>query len=171
MGSGVDKLITYLDLTSSSPSFTCTSKRSILNDLAVNEDQFLDIGILVGFEHSLPFPPTMHEQALKATVDMVKYHKSGHAAVSAFAEHPGVKSTQYPDQYARTRSMIKYSLIFSSEGSVAPLPLAITTPPTHGHSNHHPHHPTAADIPLDLHEIFTHRLPDERSDCRATPTR
>jgi hypothetical protein len=157
---GVDKLITSLDLTSSTPSFTCTSKRTILNDLAVTEDQFLDIGILVGFEHSPPFPP-MHELALKATVDMVKHYKSGHAAISAFGDHPGVKTTQYPDQYARTRAMIKYSLIFSSEGSVVPLPLAITTPPTHGHPNHHGHHPTAADIPSDLHDIFSHRLPDE----------
>ena len=158
---GVDKLITSLDLTSNTPSFSFTSKRAILTDLGVSEDQFLDIGILVGFEHSPTFPPNMHDQALKATVDMVKYYKSGHAAVTAFAEHQGVKSTQYADQYARTRSMIKYSLIFSSEGTVAPLPLVVTTPPTHGHPNHHPHHPTAADIPSDLHEIFTHRLPDE----------
>lgn len=155
---GVDKLITSLDLTSATPSFSFVSKRTILSDLGLSEDQFLDVGILVGFEHSPPFPPTVHEQALKATVDMVKYYKSGHAAVSAFAEHPAVKSMQYPDQYARTRSMIKYSLVFSSEGSVTPLPLAITTP---AHGPNHPHHPTAADIPSDLHEIFTHRLPDE----------
>ncbi|KAG2358973.1 temperature dependent protein affecting M2 dsRNA replication-domain-containing protein [Suillus spraguei] len=136
---GVDKLITSLDLTSATPSFSFVSKRTILNDLGLSEDQFLDVGILVGFEHSPPFPPTVHEQALKATVDMVKYYKSGHAAVSAFAEHPAVKSMQYPDH-------------------VTPLPLAITTP---AHGPNHPHHPTAADIPSDLHEIFTHRLPDE----------
>ncbi|KAI0917913.1 hypothetical protein AcV5_002726 [Taiwanofungus camphoratus] len=158
---GIDKVITSLDLASANPAFSFVSKRSILNDLGVSEDQFLDIGILVGFDHSPPFPPTVHEQALKATVDMVKYYKSGHAAVSAFAEQPQVKSIQYPDHYARTRSMIKYSLILSSEGTVMPLPLAITSPPSHGHQNHHPHHPTAADIPQDLHEIFTHRLPDE----------
>jgi 5'-3' exonuclease len=158
---GVDKLITFLDLSSPNPSFSFTSKRSILSDLGVSEDQFLDIGILVGFDHSPPFPPTIHEQALKATVDMVKYYKSGHAAVSAFCEHPAVKSIGYADHYARTRSMIKYSLILSSEGAVQPLPLAIHTPPNHGHPAHHPHHPTAADIPSDLHEIFTNRLPDE----------
>lgn len=159
---GVDKLITSLDLSSASPSFSFTSKRTILSDLGVSEDQFLDIGILVGCDHSPPFPPTTHEQALKATVDMVKYYKSGHAAVSAFAENHAVKNLQYSDLYARTRSMIKYSLILSSEGTVLPLPLAITTPPSsHGHPSHHPHHPTAADIPSDLHEIFTHRLPDE----------
>ncbi|KAF7983678.1 hypothetical protein HWV62_19583 [Athelia sp. TMB] len=148
---GVDKLITSLDLTAAEPKFSFTSKRGILADLQVTEDQFLDIGLLVGFDHSPPFPPTMHEQALKATVDMVKYYKSGYAAVSAFAEHPAVKSIQYAEHYARTRSMIKYSLIFSMDGTVVPLPLASANAP----------HPTAADIPQDLHEIFTNRLPDE----------
>uniref|UniRef100_A0A0W0G2U0 Putative XPG I-region protein n=1 Tax=Moniliophthora roreri TaxID=221103 RepID=A0A0W0G2U0_MONRR len=158
---GVDKLITSLDLTSSTPTFTYTSKRSFLPELGVSEDQFLDVGILVGFEHSPPFPPSIHEQGLKATVDMVKYYKSGHAAVAAFAEHPAVKTIQYPDHYARTRSMVKYSLILSSDGVVVPLPLALSSLPNHNHPNHHPHHPTAADIPQDLHEIFTNRLPDE----------
>lgn len=156
---GVDKLITALDLVSAAPSFTFTSKRTFLPELGVTEDQFLDIGILVGFDHSSPFPPTVHEQALKATVDMVRYYKSGHAAVCAFSDHPTVKMNQYSDHYARTRSMIKYSLILSSEGTVVPLPLALNTPNPHG-SGHHPH-PGANDIPADLHEIFTNRLPDE----------
>lgn len=155
---GVDKLITSLDLLSPTPTFTFTSKRSFLQELGVSEDQFLDIGILVGFDHSLPFPPTVHEQALKATVDMVRYYKSGHAAVAVCADQPAVKAIQYADHYARTRSMIKYSLILSSEGTVQPLPLALG--PAVGHPNHHLQ-PTAADIPQDLHEIFTNRLPDE----------
>lgn len=159
---GIDKLVTSIDLASPVPTFTHVSKRSILNDLAVSEDQFLDVGILLGFDHSPPFPPTLHDQALKATVDMVKYYKSGYAAVSAFAESPQVKQMQYNEQYARARSMIKYSLVLSSEGSVIPLPLASPNPASHSHqNNHHPHHPTAADIPSDLHDIFTHRLPDE----------
>ncbi|RXW24385.1 hypothetical protein EST38_g1501 [Candolleomyces aberdarensis] len=158
---GVDKVITHLDLTSPNPSFQYVSKRNVLQELSVNEDQFLDICVLVGFDHCPPFPPTIHEQALKATVDMVKYYKTGHAAVSAFAEHPAVKAVQYLDQFARTRSMIKYSLVLSSEGTVMPLPVALPLPPSQGHPNHHPHHPTAGEIPQDLHEIFTNRLPDE----------
>lgn len=158
---GVERIITQLDLSSANPSFVAVTKRSILSDLGLTEDQFLDVGILLGFDHSQSFPPTLHDQALKATVDMVKYYKSGHAAVSAFAEQPQVKSIQYTDHYARTRSMIKYSLILSSDGTVVPLPLASPNTPNHGHPNHHPHHPTAGDIPVDLHEIFTHRLPDE----------
>ncbi|KAJ3565031.1 hypothetical protein NP233_g7901 [Leucocoprinus birnbaumii] len=160
---GVDKVITQIDFTATPPTFQFASKRSITNELGVNEDQFLDIGILVGFDQSPPFPPSVHEQALKATVDMVKYYKSGHAAVSAFAEHPAVKAIQYNDHFARTRSMIKYSLVLSSEGLVQPLPLAINTQASSsssggGNTNHHPN---TAEIPNDLHEIFTHRLPDE----------
>ena len=164
---GVDKLIISIDLLAFEPTFNYISKRNIMTDLGVTEENFLDIGILVGFDHSPPFPPSMHEQGLKATVDMVKYYKSGQAAVAAFGDHPAVKTTQYPDQYARSRAMVKYSMILSSEGTVLPLPLAITTstPPSSSQgNNHHPpphHHPTAADIPSDLHEIFTHRLPDE----------
>ena len=56
--------------------------------------------------------------------------------------------------------MFRYSLILSSEGNVQPLPLALSNQ-IQGHNNHGHHHPTAADIPQDLHEIFTHRLPDE----------
>ncbi|CAL1715309.1 unnamed protein product [Somion occarium] len=159
---GVDKVITSLDLTSNNnPTFNYVVKRSILNDLGLTEDQFLDVGILLGSDHSQTFPPSMHQEALKQTVDMVKYYKNGHTAVSAFADQPQVKGIQYPDHFARTRCMIKYSLILSSDGVVVPLPIASPSPATHSHSNHHPHHPTAADIPSDLHEIFTHRLPDE----------
>ena len=57
----------------------------------------------------------------------------------------------------RTRSMFKYSLILSSDGSVQPLPLAVPAPAPGTMS----HTLTAADIPTDLHEIFTNRLPDE----------
>ncbi|KAJ7654581.1 XPG I-region protein [Mycena polygramma] len=177
---GVDKLITSLDLAASTPTFTFLSKRALLAELTVTEDQFLDIAILVGFTHSPPFPPTMHEQALKATVDMVKYYKSGFAAVSAFAEHPAVKSIAYTEHYARTRSMVRYSLILSAEGVVLPLPVSggggpgvgpTGGLPERGHGNQGQNQnqgqggmqlgPTAAEVPTDLHEVFTHRLPDE----------
>jgi hypothetical protein len=53
-----------------------------------------------------------------------------------------------------------------SEGTVAPLPLALNAVgvvhQAHGgHQGQHPQPVTSSDIPLDLHEIFTHRLPDE----------
>lgn len=59
--------------------------------------------------------------------------------------------------------MVKYSLILSSEGTVQPLPMAINgpSPPGAHHPSHPQHHPSASDIPQDLHEIFSNRLPDE----------
>lgn len=95
---GVDKLVVSLDLSPSSssssspstalpsssnanpnsnsnaaPSFTFLSKRGILAELGLSEDQFLDVAILVGGVggekgaqgQTGAFPPTMHEQALK----------------------------------------------------------------------------------------------------------
>jgi len=172
---GVEKLITSIDLLSPTPTFTYVQKSSFLSDLQITEDQFLDTGILVGCEHSLPFPPIAHEGRLRATVDMVKYYKSGHQAVSAFAEQPQVKGMFYLDHFARTRSMVKFSLVLTMEGVVQPLPLVIAPPPLLHHqqqhnsnnsnnnsNNNHPHHhPTAADIPSDLADIFTARLSDE----------
>lgn len=116
---------------------------------------------MVGSDYSQPFPPTLHDQALKATVDLVKFYKTGKDAVGTFQEQPATKNVQYPEHFARTRTMIKFSLILSSEGSVVPLPIATPNPPPHGHGNHHSHHLTAADVPADLHEVFTPRLPDE----------
>ena len=109
----------------------------------------------------MQFPPTQHDQALKAAVDLVKFYKNGKEAVNTFAEQPVVKAMQYPEHFARTRAMVKFSLILSSEGTVVPLPVAAPNAPPHGHGNHRDHHPTAGDIPSDLHEIFSFRLPDE----------
>ena len=116
------------------------------------------MGILAGCDNSPTFPPLASPNStLRTTVDMIKHYKSGHACVAAFAEQPPVKAAHYLDHFMRTRSMFKYSLILSSDGSVQPLPLAVPAPApgTMAHTL------TAADIPTDLHEIFTNRLPDE----------
>jgi hypothetical protein len=153
---GVDKLILSLDLQAATPTFSFVSKRSLLTDLGVSDELFLDIGILCGFEHCPSFPPSMHDQGLIAARDMVRLYKTGHAAVQAYAEHPGVKQLHYHDQFARARSLVKFALVLASEGLVQPLPLAITPSPGSGH-----HPMTGAEIPQDLHDIFSHRLPDE----------
>ncbi|KIY44975.1 XPG I-region protein [Fistulina hepatica ATCC 64428] len=146
-----DKLITSIDLSSpANATFSFISKRSIIAESSINEEQYLDIGILMGHEFSPPFPPAVHEQGLKMIVDLVKYYKTGHTVVTAFAEHPQVKQMNYMEYFARIRSMVKFSLVFTSEGTVVPLPVATST--------NHSHHP---EIPADLHDIFTNRLPDE----------
>ena len=152
----MDKVILSLSLNPSGDSaFTFVSKRAVLSELSLNDEQFLDVSLLMGWgEHCPAFPPTLHEQALKATVDMVKYYKNGHSAVSSLAEHPAVKNIGFSEHYARTRAMIRFSLILTNEGVVQPLPLALP------HSGGGPHI-SASDIPADLHEVYTHRLPDQ----------
>jgi len=123
-----------------------------LTDLGITEDQLLDVGILAGFQHSFAFPPIAHDSALKSVLEMVKYYKTGFSTVSVYVDHPGVKAMNYLDHFARTRTMMKFSLIFSSDGAVVPLQFTMQT---HNHSF------SPADVPSDFHEVYTHRLPDE----------
>lgn len=87
----LEKLITSLDLSSPNPTFTFVTKQNILADLQLDEEQFLDTGILAGFDHSQPFPLIIHEWHLKPVIDVVQHYKSGFVAVGAFQDHPCVK--------------------------------------------------------------------------------
>ena len=53
------------------------------------------------------------------------------------------------------RAIIRYSLVLAAdEGRVLPLPLALPVQPGTPAL-------VAADVPADLHDVFSHRLPDE----------
>jgi hypothetical protein len=151
--SGVDKVILSLDLSAQSH-FTFVSKTKMLADLQLNEDQFLDLGLLCGSEYSPTLPPHANETSIKPFVDFLRYYKSGFICItSAFLDNPLMKQANYAETFARARCMVKFALILSSEGSVVPLPIALAGGSTGS--------TTAADIPQDLHDIFTNRLPDE----------
>lgn len=156
---GVDKLILNVDF--KAQTFTFVSKRDLLKELALTPEQFLDLGILAGFSQvsSIPLP----DWSFKAVLDLIKQFGTGIAAVGnlsnpASPESPNLREINYLDSYLRTKAMIRYSLVLASidsKGKVLPLPLALP-PPT-------PTSPpmTPADVPADMHEIFSHRLPDE----------
>ncbi|KAG9125162.1 hypothetical protein FRC07_008729 [Ceratobasidium sp. 392] len=146
---GVDKIILSLDFSAQS-NFTFVSKSKMLTDLQLTEEQFLDLGLLSGSEYSPTLPPHVNEKSIKPIVDFLRYYKTGFVCItSAFQDNPIVKQTNYAETFARARCMVKYALVLSSEGSVVPLPIALTGTTT------------AADIPSDLQDIFTNRLPDE----------
>ncbi|CAE6428062.1 unnamed protein product [Rhizoctonia solani] len=150
---GVEKVILSLDLSAQS-NFTFVTKSKMLADLQLNEEQFLDLGLLCGSEYSPTLPPHANETSIKPFVDFLRYYKSGFVCItSAFLDNPLMKQTNYAETFARARCMVKFALVLSSEGSVVPLPIALSTGPTGS--------TTAADIPSDLHDIFTNRLPDE----------
>lgn len=147
---GLDKLILSLDLSLSTITFV--SKPALLTSLGhISEEQFLDFGLLSGCEGSLPFPPLI-PNGVKALVDSLKQFKSGSEILRAYLSDPQVKELSYSDLYMRARSAIKFALVFTGdEGRCVPLPLALA----------HQNSITAADIPQDMHELFSHRLPDE----------
>ncbi|KAJ9474097.1 Post-transcriptional regulator MKT1 [Pseudozyma hubeiensis] len=121
---------------------------------------------------------------LRQINDLVKQYKGGYPLVAAFEAHPIVSKINYVDQFCRSRTIVKFCLVLSAEeGRVLPLPLATPPPPVSIGSA--PHHVapngagpaaggasigsstgatpilTAADVPLDIHDVFSHRLPDE----------
>lgn len=126
-------------------------------DLSLSSAQFLDLGILAGFQDAASLP--ISEFSFKAVLDLLKAHNgNGTAAIAAAVasgENPQIAAQNYIDQFCRSRAIIRYSLVLAAdEGRVLPLPLAL------------PVHPGMAaiqpsDVPSDLHEVFSHRLPDE----------
>ena len=147
---GTEKLILNIDL--KAQTFTFISKRELLQELDLTQDQFLDAGIMSGFESAMSIP--LPEWSLQAVIDLVKRNTSGQQAVSMLAQkYPGIGQSGYPETFARARALIKHSLVTSADGGkVMPLPLAL---------------PVSADpadavgIPKDLHEVFSQKLPDE----------
>lgn len=151
---GIDRVILNIDFASSTISFA--SKSAVLADLALSYDQFLDVAILAGYEGSPTFPGLEHrgDFVFRSVVDLVKSRGSGMGVVLSF---PPVFSTTYLDAFARARCMIKFSLVLvAPEGRILPLPLALPPPPSSNSSAL-----TTADIPVDLHDIFSPRFPDE----------
>lgn len=152
----MDRIITTLDLSAPQPTFTFVVKRAIVADLGLTEDQFLDVGILAGFDR-YPTLPTQGDSryTFKHFVEIVKKERSGWMALHNSEHAAAVKASNYAETFARAKAMVKYSLILSSEGLVTALPLVVQP------SNNAHHHTTAADIPSDLHDVYTNRLPDE----------
>ncbi len=136
-------------------------------------------------DSSLGAPPP-HAGAppnLRQINDLVKQYKGGYPLVASFEQHPNVQKVAYVDQFCRARTIVKFCLVLSAEeGRVLPLSLATPPPPLHlvqhlpsslltaqvqqpeapiGSSTGGTPILTAADVPLDLHEVFSHRLPDE----------
>ncbi|MBW0531743.1 hypothetical protein O181_071458 [Austropuccinia psidii MF-1] len=150
---GIDKIILSLNFEKGLIKFA--SKKEILLDTTLTPDQLLDVGILSGFDLSPTFPPFIErpDHSFKHAIDLVRRYQNGLALVMAYGEHPMVAKTGYFDQFCRSKSMIKFSLVtVAEEGKVMPLPLTYpTSTPSIGIN----------DIPGDLHDVFSYKFPDE----------
>ncbi|CAO3607556.1 unnamed protein product [Cunninghamella blakesleeana] len=136
----IDKIITTIDFTKGN--YQSINKRTVLNDLHVSDDQFLDICLLAGFDYCPSFQTsTMMSFAFKDVQDLIKQYKTGFNAVQSHADDENVVKTGYIDTYCRIRCAIKYHLVMTDEGEVKPLHIE--------------------QAPNDIHEFIGYRLPDE----------
>lgn len=131
----VDKVITSIDF---SGSFNFVDKSRLLLDLGMTDDQFLDTAVLAGCSLSRTFPPLANDFTIRSAIDLIKQYKSG---IVISRQIPN-----YGEAFMRARLAVKYSLVLTTEGNVVPLPLVLSL---------------VDDIPPNLEEIFSPRLPDE----------
>ncbi|WWD21724.1 hypothetical protein CI109_106211 [Kwoniella shandongensis] len=145
----VDRVITSTDWTTT---FQYVDKARLLGDLNLTSEQFLDMGILAGSSISRTFPPISNDFAIKTIIDLVRLHKSGVGVCHNWRAESQFKAQTYTDSFWKARLAVKFSLVLTTEGTCVPLPTVIA-PQQQAF--------TIQDVPGDLDEIFSPRIPDE----------
>ncbi|KAG0265507.1 hypothetical protein DFQ27_000586 [Actinomortierella ambigua] len=137
----VDRVITSVNFEKGV--FSVISKKALVHDLQLNDDQFLDFCILAGFDQFPSFPPLNMDGAfaIRNLQDMLRTNRTGFNAVKAYADAPSVVSSNYVDLFMRTRCAIRYQPILTMDGHIEAL--------------------NADQAPSDIHEFVGFRLPDE----------
>ncbi|KAJ1921768.1 hypothetical protein H4219_000501 [Mycoemilia scoparia] len=136
----IDSVITNIDF--EKETFGWVTRYSILSDLRVSKEQFLDICIMAGFEWCPTFPVVDKVSfTFKDVHDLIKMHYSGYNVMQTYFDDPDVKRLKYIECYSRAYCAIKHHLVLRDDGVVSPL--------------------NASNAPNDLHEVFGYRLPDQ----------
>nr|ODN90857.1 XPG domain-containing protein [Cryptococcus depauperatus CBS 7855] len=146
----VEKVITSSDWNTS---FSFVDKAKVLNDLNLASEQFLDFGLLAGssITRTLPLPPHA-EFSIKSVADLVRMHKFGLAVCHSLRQEQPYKTQLYVESFWKARLAIKFFLVLTTDGTCVPLPTVITSQQQAF---------TIQDVPGDLEEIFSPRIPDE----------
>ncbi|WRT64536.1 uncharacterized protein IL334_001468 [Kwoniella shivajii] len=144
----VERVITSTDWTTN---FTFVEKTRLLVDLNLTSEQFLDMAILAGSSLSRTFPPIANDFAVKTVIDLMRHHKSGILVCQNWRDNQ-FKTQNYIDAFWKARLAIKFSLVLTTEGTCVPLPTVVAPL---GQAF------TLSDIPGELDEIFSPRIPDE----------
>ncbi|KAK8847637.1 hypothetical protein IAR55_005496 [Kwoniella newhampshirensis] len=145
----VEKVITSTDWTTT---FQFIDKSRLLGDINLTSEQFLDLSILAGSSLSRTFPPISNDFAIKTVIDLIRLHKSGVGVCHNWRAESQFKAQTYIDAFWKARLAIKFSLVLTTEGTCVPLP-TVVAPQQQAF--------TIQDVPGDLDEIFSPRLPDE----------
>lgn len=182
----VDRVILSIDVAAGS--FTYASKQAVMSELGVrSEDEFLDLSLLAGWDHGPTFPPlvdgtlapmpapsTSKEAAnsqqshrpvnLRQILDLIRQHRgTAMGVIHAFSEHAGVRAQGFIDLFAKSKAIIKTSMVVRPEdGGVVPMNLALNDASIpNGNAGNAVNGNSSAEVPSDLHDVFSYRLPDE----------
>ncbi|ORZ33079.1 hypothetical protein BCR44DRAFT_1515036 [Catenaria anguillulae PL171] len=144
MFDGVDRLITKIDTSTpaASGTFTYVDKSSFLATIGLSKSQFLDACILAGFDWISTYDPLVSDPSLPFSwptlISLLVGSQTGISLVTRLGE-PNDAKQRYMDDYARIRCAVRHHLVLSLAGAVEPL--------------------NKEAAPIDLHDVFGHRLP------------
>jgi hypothetical protein len=141
---GVSKVITSIDVVNGV--FRWVDFGSLLDDVKLSPDQFVDACIFAGLDFCSTIPalnPSGRERfSFRAAVDMIATHGSGVAAITALQPTvPALEKIGYRDQFLRAKTTIAHHIIFDATGSCEPR--------------------NRDTVPADLHEVVGPRIPDD----------
>ncbi|KAF8978452.1 hypothetical protein BGZ46_006454 [Entomortierella lignicola] len=134
----VERVITTIDFTKQT--FSAISKKDVLRDLMLTDDQFLDLCILAGGDQISTFPPFAQQSAFAPqSVERLLQHRNGFNLIRSNANDQQL--SKYVDAFTRVRCAMRHHPILTDDGRVEPL--------------------NADTAPNDLHECIGFHLPDE----------
>ncbi|KAG0246462.1 hypothetical protein BGX31_001738 [Mortierella sp. GBA43] len=136
----VDRVITAIDF--EGQTFSCISKKAVLQDIGLSDDQFLDLCIIAGGDHGPAFPPIYNEGAFSAkTILDLQQYRTGSNYLKAFPDSPQVAKGNYVELFFRMRCAMRHHPVLTDEGQVEPM--------------------NASHAPSDIHDFIGPRLPNE----------
>lgn len=138
----IDRVIIGVDLDKAS--FAWLSKKMVLQDLQLTDDQFLDACCFAGFEYCGTFPVLPTDSmtfSFKMVHDCIRQNKTGYNLATVYQEHPEIVKQKWLDLFCRSKSAIKYHPVLTDSGKVEPL--------------------NVEHAPNDIHEFIGAHLPDQ----------
>lgn len=106
----VDRVITTIDF--ATQTFSYISKKAVLQDIALSDDQFLDLCTLAGGDHGPTFPPMFREGAFapKTILDFQQY-RNGFNYLKAFPDPQVLPLNCVCEAQCRTNSIQGYQRV------------------------------------------------------------
>ncbi|KYQ89439.1 5'3'-exonuclease N- and I-domain-containing protein [Tieghemostelium lacteum] len=116
---GVQRLI--IDIDFEKGTYVWVDLKTILQELAMTHDQFIDACLICGYEYCANSPFPFAKDNFRVVCEMVKASHSGFDVIRNYAHVLGPSLDKYLDQFLRTKTLIQNHLILYSSGVCEPI--------------------------------------------------